>query len=148
MSRPLRRRVGRYTAGSVVAGIVSEVAFLAVYGSGLAGTRVATVVAFLAGAVPNYFLNRRWAWGRTGRAHPVRELLPYVATIVTSALVAAAVTGFVDARVADWFSARPVQVAVVALSFGATYGVLFVLKFGVFDVLFGARHPATPSRVR
>lgn len=142
---PLRRRVGRYTAGSVIAGVVSEVAFLAVYGLGLAGPQGATVVAFLAGAVPNYFLNRRWTWERTGRAHPVRELLPYVATIVTSALIASAVTGFVDARVADWFSSRPVQVAVVALSFGATYGVLFVLKFLVFDVLFGGRRRAAPA---
>lgn len=145
VATPLRRRVGRYTAGSVIAGVVSELAFLLVYGLGLVGPGPATVVAFLAGALPNYVLNRRWTWGRRGRAHPVRELLPYVATVVASALVAAAVTGYVDARVAGWFASRPVQVAVVTLSFGATYGVLFVVKFLVFEVLFGARRRGTPA---
>ncbi|HLI24803.1 MAG TPA: GtrA family protein, partial [Acidimicrobiales bacterium] len=58
---PLVGRITRYTAGSVVALAVSEVAFAACYWGGT-GTTVASVIAFFAGAVPNWILNRRWAW--------------------------------------------------------------------------------------
>lgn len=135
----LRRKLGRYTAGSVVAGICSEATFLLLYGTGLAGPRVASAVAFLAGAIPNYVLNRRWTWQRRGRADLVRELAPYVVTVLTSALAAAIVTSLVERRVADLALSRPMQVAAVTISFAATYGVLFIAKFVVFERLFADR---------
>ncbi|MDQ1377401.1 MAG: hypothetical protein QOE15_1574, partial [Acidimicrobiaceae bacterium] len=60
-------RFGRYTLGSVVAVVSSEVAFVICFGSGLLGTTASSAVAFVAGAIPNYVLNRSWAWGRRGR---------------------------------------------------------------------------------
>lgn len=135
----LRRKLSRYTAGSIIAGICSEVTFLVLYGTGLGGPRVASVVAFLAGAIPNYFLNRRWTWQRRGRAGLVRELLPYAAVILISVTVASAVTSFADRTVDALTSSRPLQVALVTISFAATYGVLFICKFVIFDRLFAER---------
>lgn len=131
----LWRRLTRYGTGSVIAGVISETAFLLVYGAGLAGPRVASAVAFLAGAIPNYVLNRSWTWERRGRPDPVRELLPYAAVVLTSVLVASAVTSFADRNVGALTTSRPLQVALVTISFAATYGVLFILKFVVFDRL-------------
>lgn len=140
MTGSLRRKLSRYTAGSIIAGVCSEIGFLVVYGAALAGPRVASVVGFLAGAIPNYLLNRSWTWGRRGRPDLLREVLPYVAVILTSVAVAAAVTSFVDRHVDQVTASRPLQVALVTLAFGATYGALFVGKFIVFDrLLFGDR---------
>ena len=48
----------RYSASSVVATVVSQLAFALCYWFGAAAI-VATLVAWLAGAVPNYVMNRR-----------------------------------------------------------------------------------------
>jgi putative flippase GtrA len=145
----LRQRLTRYTAGSVIAGVISEVAFLAVYGSGLAGPRVASVVAFLAGAVPNYHLNRSWTWGRRGRSDPLRELLPYAATVLVSVGIASLTTSFVDRSVGAWTDNRLLQVVLVTATFAATYGGLFVAKFVLFErVLFADRRRTRSSPAR
>lgn len=133
MSTGLRRKLTRYTAGSVVAGLLSQAVFVVVYGLGLAGPRLASVVAWLAGAVPNYYLNRTWTWGRRGRSRAGAEVLPYAAVAVLTAVAAATTTSAADRWVAGLSVGRPVAVVLVALTFGATYGVLFVVKFVLFD---------------
>src|SRR5690606_7257417 len=42
---------------------------------------VASAAAFVAGAIPNYFVARRWAWNRKGKPDFKRELLPYLSVI-------------------------------------------------------------------
>ena len=109
--RGLMARIGKYTTGSVVAAISSEVTFIVVYGAGVRST-ISTFVAFLAGAIPNYFLNRRWAWQRSGRAHR-REVALYLAVILSSLLVTMAFT-WVGARIANhYFEYRGAQTVFV-----------------------------------
>lgn len=146
MSASLRRKLSRYAAGSVIAGVCSEVGFLLVYGTALAGPPVASVVGFLAGAIPNYLLNRSWTWGRRGRPDLLREVVPYAAVILVSVAAASAVTSFVDRHVGELTASRPLQVALVTLAFGATYGLLFVGKFVVFDRLLFADRGERRSR--
>jgi putative flippase GtrA len=144
---------GRYTAASVIAGVISELAFLAAYGLG-ALPMIASVFAFIAGAVPNYLLNRYWAWQRRGRADRTRELLPYVVIVTVTAVTAAAVTTVADAWLRDRIESHIWQVLLVGAVFLATYGIMFVLKFVLFNrYVFaagrpsGAAHtPATTSR--
>jgi putative flippase GtrA len=57
----------RYLGSSLVATVCSELTFVVLYGPCHVGTAYASLLAWLAGAVPNYWLNRRWAWQRTGR---------------------------------------------------------------------------------
>jgi putative flippase GtrA len=135
----MRLIFARYTAGSVVAGMISEATFLALYGPRLVGPRAASVAAFVAGAIPNYLMNRRWAWARRGRASVRGELLPYAAIAVASALLAAWLTGLVEANVHRLTSTRGLQVLVVNAAFLATYGAMFLIKFSLFDRLLGER---------
>ncbi|HUB03446.1 MAG TPA: hypothetical protein VMA76_00190, partial [Solirubrobacteraceae bacterium] len=57
---PLSARITRYTLGSVVAATTSAIVFAALYVMGV-GTTTCSVIAFVAGAIPNWILNRRWA---------------------------------------------------------------------------------------
>ena len=123
---------GRYTAASVVAACLSELAFLASYGLGMIPL-VASLIAWFAGAVPNYLLNRRWAWQRDGKVDRKRELLPYVAIVVVTAGTAAVVTTVTDALVRDWVESHTWQVLLVGAAYLGTYGVMFLLKFLLFD---------------
>src|SRR5205814_7055913 len=93
------------------------------------------------GAVANYFLNRRWTWQRRGRADFRKELVPYWATVVITALIAAAATGFVNAIVREHTDNRSVRTLVNTVTFLAVYAVSFVVKYVVFDRLFGGGGP-------
>jgi putative flippase GtrA len=133
----------RYSASSVVATVISQVAFALCYWFGTTPL-VATLVAWFAGAVPNYVLNRRWAWGRSGRAG--RELLPYAIIVVTTAGAAALVTTVTDRVVRASIDSHGWQTVLVSGSYLATYGVLFILKFVLFDRYVFAK-PASADHV-
>src|SRR5579871_6925374 len=74
---PLGKKVTRYTIGSAVAAATSAVVFALAYILG-ASTTTCSVLAFVAGAIPNWILNRRWAWKIRGRVSLAREVIAYV----------------------------------------------------------------------
>ena len=130
----------RYTAGSVLAAIVSEVVLLATYGPHLLGPQAASVAAWVAGAAVNYALNRWWAWGRRGRASLWRELVPYWAITLTSLAVSAWATGLADRTAPRLLAPGSLRLAFVGGAFIAVYGVMFFVKFVLYHyVVFGGR---------
>jgi putative flippase GtrA len=143
-----RKRIllwSRYTCTSVVAGIISEIVFVVTYWFA-AAPLVASLLAFIAGAVPNYLMNRYWAWGRRGRPDAAKEVLPYAVIVVVTALTAIFVTTAADRWVRDHVAAHALQVTLVGAAFLATYGTMFLLKFVVFDrFIFVHREARTPD---
>jgi putative flippase GtrA len=139
----------RYSASSVVATAISQLAFLVCYWIGTPAT-LASVIAFAAGAVPNYLLNRRWAWGRTGPAHPTRELLPYVAITLASLVVISVLTTAADAWIRNMTDTHSWRTLLAGTAYLAANGFTFILKFVLFDRFVfaapgdaGERTPAT-----
>lgn len=126
----------RYSASSVVATVVSQLAFALCYWFGTAAI-VATVVAWFAGAVPNYVLNRRYTWGRSG------QKLPYTIIVLGSAVTAAVVTSVTDHLVQP-IESHAWKTILVSGSYLATYAILFIVKFVLFDRLVFAK-PAAPA---
>ena len=59
-------KVVRYTGASVVATICSEATFVLLYGPAHVSPMWSSTIAWFAGAVPNSWLSRRWAWQRRG----------------------------------------------------------------------------------
>lgn len=129
----------RFTAGSAVATGCAQVVFLLVYGMFHAGATLAGALAFLAGAVPNFLINRRWTWGRRGRVRVRRELFPYLAVIAFNGLMAIGVTTGVEQLVTPLIEHRGVRAVVLGTVFGGSYVLLFVVKFLLLDrLVFGA----------
>lgn len=123
----------RYAAGSLVATGCSEVVLVAGYGLLGLGPQAASLLAWVAGAVPNYLLNRRWAWRERDRAPVLRELLPYwVITLGTAALAIAATTA-ADGLVRHAVSDRDERSLLLGVVYLAAYGLVFVIKFVLFD---------------
>jgi putative flippase GtrA len=129
---PLKTRVVRYSAGSVVAVVVSEATLTLLVGVARLSAGPAAVLAFCAGAVPNWVLNRRWAWERTGRVR-LRELGPYVLIVLATLVATAGASAAVDAatrHVSHWVAVVAVDGAYIAAT-----GLMFVVKFVLFDRL-------------
>ena len=87
----------------------------------------ANLTAVSAGAVPAYFLNRHWVWGRSGRNRLWGEVLPFWALTLAGG---AASTLAVDAAAGRWDNSG----LLVLVNLG-TYGLLWLFKFLVLDRL-------------
>jgi putative flippase GtrA len=139
---PLGRRITRYTLGSVVALLTSIVVFALLYGAGV-GTTPASVAAFLAGAVPNWVLNRRWAWNVRGRVAPGREIVGYAVISLLALLASSAGTAWTHHLVRG-VSSNGLRVALVTLAYVVVQALLFGAKFLAYELwVFSGR-----SRVR
>ena len=138
---PLLKRVTGYSAGSVVAIVLSEAAFAAALGWGHTGTTVASAVGFIGGAVPNYILNRRWAWrDRRGRDRRT-EVTLYMVVALATFVVSAVVTHWAE-EVARRLTADPGwQVALTTAAYLVVSGVFFVLKFVIYETVVFTRAP-------
>lgn len=141
LRHPLVRRVTGYSAGSVVAIIVSEAGFAAALGWGHSGTTAASAVGFVGGAIPNYILNRRWAWrdrrGRDRRA----EILLYMTVALSSFVVSAIVTHWAENWARRLVDDRGGQVAFTTAAFLAVSAAFFVVKFVIYETLVFTKQP-------
>ncbi len=140
---PLGKRVTRYTVGSIVAAATSAVVFAVVYVLG-ASTTTCSVLAFVAGAIPNWILNRRWAWKLRGRVSVAREVIAYVVISLLSLAATSLTTEWTQDHVQSLPAHHGYRVILVTASYLAVFAVLFVAKFLVYELwIFSGR-----SRVR
>jgi putative flippase GtrA len=94
---------------------------------------VANVLAVCIGAAPAYYLNRMWVWGKRGRSHLTREILPFwgfsLAGLILSTLAVSLAANLTDVKI------------VANIANILAFGVLWVVKFFVLDsVVFGRGH--------
>ena len=141
----LTTRLVRYSAGSLVAVAVSGLTLTLLVGVARMSAGPAAVLAFLAGAIPNWILNRQWAWRQTGRVRFGRELVPYAAIVLATLAATAAASAAVDAATRD--ASHWVSVVAVDGAYIAATGLMFVVKFVLFDRLVFTQHRAAPAPV-
>lgn len=71
-------KVIKYTMVSAISALTSLIVLTFVYGVLRLWSEVpSTLFANIVAGVPSYILNRRWVWGKSGRSHWWREILPF-----------------------------------------------------------------------
>jgi len=141
--RLLRVRLSRFAAGSVAATLLSQLTLTGLFWLGGVNATTASLVAFVAGAIPNFIVNWKWTWGRSGRPALLRELLPYIAIIVGGGLAATALTTLTDHVLAPLLTDRGARTITLDVAYLSSYAILFVLKFALLDRVFRTRRTAT-----
>jgi putative flippase GtrA len=138
----LGRRMLRYSLVSLVSIAVSQAVLMAAFGMPHWTARLANVVACAAGTVPSYYLNRTWAWGRRGRSHLWKEVVPFWALAFLGLAFStwAADLGSTLARQAA--ASHAVTTVVVMGSSLLAFGILWVGKFAIFNALLFAERPS------
>jgi putative flippase GtrA len=137
---PMALKLFRYSMASVVAVIVSNVLLLLFVGVIDMGEVLASTLATCIAAVPSYEMNRKWAWGKSGKSHLLKEVIPFWGL---------ALLGWAFSTIAVWWMGRYAKhhhfthgaktLAVLAVYFGA-FGVLWVGKFIIFNSLMFVQH--------
>jgi putative flippase GtrA len=128
-------KVTKYAIGSVIALLTSIVVFAIMYVAlGGKHTTICSIGAFLAGAIPNWVLNRRWAWKIKGRVEFMREIVAYIAisgvVLVASSLGTGAMQSWVKGHVTPHHGVR---VILVTGAYVFVQAVLFVVKFLIYE---------------
>ena len=134
---PSGKRMFRYTMVSVISTCISFGALIIIYVVLKLWTQVpSTLVSNLTGVLPSYYLNRNWAWGKAGKSHVTREVLPFWVASVLGIL--ASVAAAAEARHIS-LTHHLHHAASSVLVLGANilaFSVLWVFKFMVFNRLF------------
>jgi putative flippase GtrA len=144
--RPLLRRIAGYSAGSAIATITSEVAFLVTLGWLHGGTTWASAAGFVGGAIPNYILNRRWAWSeRRGRDRTTEAIL-YVAVALCSFGASAVSTHWAEEGARSLTGDHGWTVVLTGLAFLGVSGIFFVVKFVLYERLVFIPEKTDPVR--
>jgi len=136
-------RITRYTIGSIIAAATSAVVFAVLYVFGV-GTTACSVIAFIAGAVPNWTLSRRWAWQVKGRVDWGREVLGYVVVSALTLLASSEATAWTSHQVMSLPPHYGIRAGLVTASYLAVFAILFAVRFAIYELwIFSGR-----SRVR
>lgn len=144
---PFSAKMTKYALSSVIAFVLSDIAFALCYALSGGQTTVSSVIAFFSAAIPNWIMNRRWAWQQTGRA-PKKQMISYAAVSALVLLVTAFATGRTnywvknDAHIANHHGLR---LLIVTGSFVLVTVVLFFTKFAIYEFLIFRNRRAVPD---
>jgi putative flippase GtrA len=131
----------RYSLASLVSVGVSQSVLAVAFGMLHWTAQLANMVACAVATAPSYYLNRRWAWGRRGRSHLWKEVVPFWAIAFLGLAIstwAAEVGSTLASHAAASHAATTAIVMAAAL---LAFGVLWIGKFAIFSrMLFGERH--------
>ena len=138
---PDGQKLIKYSLVSIIALGVSTAVLLICSGlfrwSGVVSNTVATAVA----TIPSYELNRKWAWGKSGKGHLWKELIPFwVLSFVGwgfSTLCVKYAETFADSH---HFS-HLAHTGLLGLTSITAYGVLWIGKFLILNKLLFAHRP-------
>jgi len=142
LRRPGVNKLLKYSAVSAISIVVSQIAlFTALFWLSPAK---ANVVAVAVGTFPSYELNRKWAWGKTGKGHLWREIVPFWVL----SFIGLAFSTLVVFLAGRWLGHTPESSREKLLINGASiaaFGVLWIGKFVIINkVLFAHQHHLTP----
>lgn len=134
---PHGKRVFRFAMVSVISTAVSLAVLTLVYGVLRLWSEVpSTVFANLVATIPSYNLNRKWTWGKSGKSHLWREVVPF-----WSFSILGIAFSVVTSSGAKWLSTHfhlhhLASTVVVDLANLLAFAILWVAKFLFFNKLF------------
>jgi putative flippase GtrA len=131
------KKLIRFTSVSVISTVVSFITIGLVYGFKLVHGQVwATMIGNAVASVPSYYLNRKWAWGKSGRSHLRKEVLPFWAMSALgtsfSLIGAFLVKDYTQSHGTSHLMTTVMLQAANILSFG----IFWILKLVVFNKIF------------
>jgi len=125
---------------SVVAVMVSTMCLIIFVGPlGLSAVLASTLATAIA-AVPSYWMNRKWAWGKTGRSHLLKEVIPFWVLAFIGWGFSTLCVKFMESYAKAHDFSHFLTTVSVTFVYTAAFGVLWVIKFVIFNKVMFVHH--------
>ena len=140
------QRAIRYSATSLICVFITQVLIVLFYkvmkldvSSTLSPAVQANLAATMITSVPAFILNKYWVWGKRGKAHLRREVLPFWLFTVAGWILSTAMVALVTHIAAK--NSDTVKTILVMAANIAGFGTLWILKYIFLDkIMFGTDH--------
>ena len=134
------KKLVKYTAVSAVAVAVGQVLFILAFGVFHWRALRANIFAVGLSAIPSYYLNRAWAWGKRGRSHLMKEVVPFWSLAFLGLAISTVAVDWIEPYAESFSDHRAVQTLIVSGTNLAAFGVLWIGKFILFNKVLFATH--------
>jgi putative flippase GtrA len=134
----------KYSAVSIINVAVGQ-ALLVLFAALLHNAWVANILAVCLSAIPAYYLTRAWVWGKKGKSHLTKEVLPFwgfaFAGLIMSTVSVWLATSALGISGTPRDELTTIEKLVPNIANMLAFGVLWVVKFFVLDAyIFGKHH--------
>ena len=138
---PEAKQLLRYTMVSVISTVVSFAVLGLVFGVfHIWGEVGSTVFANVVASIPSYFLTRSWVWGKKGRSHLVKEIIPFW-TMSALGVAFSIIGASIAKRIGTHYGLSHFeQTILVEVANVTSFAVFWVAKYLVFNRIFKV-HP-------
>jgi putative flippase GtrA len=134
LRHPVRGRLTKFAISSLVAACTSAVVLAFLYAMHV-NTTLATVLAFFAGAIPNWSINRRWTWKVRGRVAFGREVVAYLIVSAITLVLLSLATNAADSYVKSHHiqQGTGLRVLIVTGSYFLALALLYGVRFFLYE---------------
>ena len=136
---PGGKKMVRYSLVSVISVIVSQIVLFVA--QSFWSARTSNIIAVCISAVPSYYLNRKWAWGKHGKSHLMKEIIPFWSLALLGLIFSTWAADYAESNAHHITSSELGARLVVNFAALAAFGVLWVGKFIIFNLVLFAHQP-------
>jgi putative flippase GtrA len=135
---PHFNRFLKFATVSLITTVVSQGILFALYPHEVDSAMGSNVIATCVATVPAYYLNRRWTWGKRGKSHLWKEVMPFWIIALIGLILSTVMVG-VAAHNADLITkSHEGKVIIVHLANFVTYGLIWIGRYSILNkFLFG-----------
>jgi len=131
-------RIWKFGTVSLVATAVSQTVLFIVYPHLVSSAMLSTIIATAVSTVPAYYLNRAWTWGKRGKSHLWKEVVPFWAMAFIGLVLATVIVGVAAKNAHDISTAPHFKTLLVHFAYLFSYGLIWVARYSVMNrFLFG-----------
>jgi putative flippase GtrA len=132
----------KYAASSFITTVMTVVITFVTYDFMRIGSaRLCNLIASVISIPPSYWLNRKWAWGKSGRGHLFREVIPFWVIALSGLAISTFAVAYAAKLGQHLTKSRHIVTLFVSATNLATYGVLWILRFFLLNKYLFKEHP-------
>ena len=131
----------RYSMVSIVSVIISQLLLAFAFGVVHWSARWSNVFAVGLSAIPSYYLNRAWAWGKRGRSHLMKEVIPFWTMAFIGLVFSTWAADWAETLAHHHTSSHLLTTLIVMTASLGAFGVLWGVKFVILNKLMFVHHP-------
>ncbi len=130
------RKLIRYGTVSAVGVVITQLTLSVLYKALHVDATAANITAVAVSTVPCFLLSKRWVWGRSGRSHLMKEVVPFWGFALAGLVLSTVFVHWVKQHTASlvWINGASLS----------GFGLLWVGRFVVLDRLIWGPHHHTP----